>query len=245
MFLDVKEGAIFISDAHENDNRDYFWQFLLAVESKKIEATQLFLMGDMFDLLVGEVKYLRKKYQRYIDLLEKIALEIEVFYFEGNHDFVLEKIFKNVKLYKIEEQPVLFSIDEKKLLLLHGDKYGGQRHMLYTSIIRNKTVLKTLNFFDSISRNYISKKILNKLLKKNICTEIDAFEHIIRAKIKKFINIDTDIIAEGHYHQNKNFNVNNIKYINFPSFACNQSYFIVQFSSNMKFVENKLRGFDV
>lgn len=245
MFHKINEGAIFISDAHENDKRDYFWQFLLAIEAKKLRVTQLFLMGDMFDLLVGEVKYLRNKYQKYIELLERIARDIEVFYFEGNHDFALGKIFKNVKVYTIEEQPVVFAIDGKKIQLLHGDKYGGKLHMLYTGIIRNSVALKTLNFLDSICKNYISKKISTKLIEKDICQKINGFEDIIKSKIKNFIDVETDMIAEGHYHQNRIFDVGDMKYINFPSFACDRSYFIVQFASDVKFVENKLRGFDV
>ncbi|DAB31559.1 MAG TPA: UDP-2,3-diacylglucosamine hydrolase, partial [Sulfurospirillum sp. UBA11407] len=37
----------------------------------------------------------------------------------------------------------------------------------------------------------------------------------------------------------------NLNYINFSSFACNQSYFIVEFFNGVKFTQKKLRGFDV
>ena len=245
MFPSIKEGALFISDAHENDKRDEFYHFLCMVESKEINPTQLFLMGDMFDLLIGEVKYLKDKYKKYIDLIEKIAQNIEVFYFEGNHDFSLKHIFKNTKIISIDIQPVVFQISNQKILLSHGDKYGGRTHTFFTKIIRNSIVLKTLNKIDVLGRFFISKRVEEDLLKKDICTKIINFENIIGKKIEKNVDIEIDMIAEGHYHQNRTFRYKKHEYINFSSFACNQSYFIVELSPDIKFIEKKLRGYDV
>ncbi len=244
MSLDIKEGAIFISDAHDNDKRDDFYNFLLKIESKELKPTQLFFMGDMFDLLVGEVKYLVDKHKKYIDLIEKIAQDLEVYYFEGNHDFSLKRVFKNCKIIDIDMQPVVFQISNRKILLSHGDKYGGKLHTVFTRIIRNHTVLRFLNKIDEMGSFFISRKIEKDLQEKNICTKIDNFEQIIQKKIKD-ISYDVDMIAEGHYHQNRSFKYKNYKYINFSSFACNQSYFIVQLTPNVKFIEKKLRGYDV
>lgn len=241
----IKNGAIFISDAHENDKRDYFYHFLCMVEVKEINPTQLFLMGDMFDLLVGEITYLRDKYKKHIDLIEKIAQNIEVFYFEGNHDFLLKDLFKNVKVINIDMQPTVFQISNQKILLSHGDKYGGKIHEFYTKIIRNQVVLKTLNKIDESGNFFISKKLEKDLLKKEICTKIIDFREIISKKLEKYVDMRVDMIAEGHYHQNRRFKYQNYKYINFSSFACNQSYFIVQLSPDIKFIEKKLRGYDV
>ena len=245
MCPDIKKGAIFISDAHENDKRDYFYRFLCMVESKEINPTQLFLMGDMFDLLIGEIRYLKDKHKKYIELIDKIAQNIEVFYFEGNHDFSLKNIFDSVNVIDIDMQPAVFQISNQKVLLSHGDKYGGKIHTFYTKIIRNSALLKTLNKIDELGNFFISKKIEKKLLKKKICTKISNFKEIISKKIEKYINIKVDIIAEGHYHQNRSFWNKKYKYINFSSFACNQSYFIVQYDSNINFIEKKLRGNDV
>ncbi|WP_331775255.1 UDP-2,3-diacylglucosamine diphosphatase [Sulfurospirillum sp. 1612] len=245
MCLDIKEGAIFISDAHDNDQRDYFWQFLQLIATKQIKTPQLFLMGDMFDLLVGEVQYLTEKYKKYIQLLEQLAREIDIYYLEGNHDFALKALFHHVHVYTIEEQPLIARILGQKVLLLHGDKYGSIWHRVYTKMIRNRLLLRVLNLCDVWCQSCISKKISNRLLQKNICTQIEGFPHIIDTKIQNFMTKETDFIAEGHYHQNKAFECHDIQYINFSSFACEQSYFVVQFNTDIKFIEKKLRGFDV
>ncbi len=245
MCLKIKNGAVFISDAHESDTRDSFYHFLLKLKSKDLDPPQLFLMGDMFDLLVGEVRYLREEYKNYVDLIEEIAKEKEVFYFEGNHDFALKNLFKNTKIIDISMQPVLFDISDKKALLSHGDKYGGAIHTVYTKMIRNRALLRVLDGIDRFCGFCISKKIEENLQKKDICQKIDNFQKIMEDKIDKNIEQNVDIIAEGHYHQNRSFLHKRLKYINFSSFACNQSYFIVQLSPEIEFIETKLRGYDV
>ena len=233
----IKEGAIFISDAHDNSKRDGFYRFLLDIKSGKLKPTQLFLMGDMFDLFVGEVAYLRDKNRKQIDLLEEIAKDIEVFYFEGNHDFALKSLFKNLKIIDIESQPTLFLANNSRILLSHGDKYGGVLHKIFTKIIRNRVLLKILNAADKLCGSCMSKKIVGNLEKKNICSKIQNFESIIKAKLDKYIDSNVGVVAEGHYHQNRSFEYKKYKYINFSSFACNQSYFVVQLHPELKFIE--------
>lgn len=53
--LNIKEGALFIADAHDSVERAFFFDFLVYVNQNP--PSQLFLMGDMFDLLVGSVSY--------------------------------------------------------------------------------------------------------------------------------------------------------------------------------------------
>ncbi|WP_343286748.1 metallophosphoesterase, partial [Campylobacter concisus] len=134
----IKEGAIFIADAHENINRDGFLKFLHAVDSGKIpEPPQIFLLGDMFDFLSGESEYTINFYAEHLSLINKISQKVEIFYFEGNHDFRLSNLFnktreiwdghemlsyKSVRVYDIYDQPANFkTINEEYVQIAHGD----------------------------------------------------------------------------------------------------------------------------
>ena len=232
----IKNGAIFIADAHDDSERDNFYRFLKAVETDKIKTPQLFIMGDMFDLLVGEVEHGVKKYQKYIDLIDKISLHVEIFYFEGNHDFALAKLFKNVKVIPMQLQPLKYKLEDSTLAYLsHGDKYCGVVHAFYTMVIRSKMVLKLLNFIDRKVDGAVSKKIQSNQTKKDLCRKIENFEKIISEKLSNYQAKKDSYIVEGHYHQNYSFSKNSINYINLPSFACNQSYFIVECFKDNKF----------
>jgi UDP-2,3-diacylglucosamine hydrolase len=237
--IHVQEGALFIADAHESSTRTLFWDFLLLIKEKP--PVQLFLMGDMFDLLVGGVEHGVQKYRRYIDLIDELATRCDVFYFEGNHDFNLSKLFLHVKVIPIEEQPVkCFLPNAQSMLLLHGDKYGDGVHRCYTRLIRSPLILKILNGIDVFLHGAISKKIESNQQKKQLCRPIEGFEERIQNKLSHYP--DADWIAEGHYHQNRTFHFDSLSYINFSSFACNQSYFSVQSSSETHFAAVQLRS---
>ena len=238
--LIIQEGALFIADAHDSAERSFFFDFLLHV--KQNLPPQLFLMGDMFDLLVGSVAHGVKQYQRYIDVIDEIGKECEVYYFEGNHDFNLTNLFLHVKVIPIEAQPLTCKLPSgKTCLLLHGDKYGATLlNRVYTKTIRNQKVLNVLNFIDEHTHSSISKKIQKDQKTKKLCKRIEGFTTQIQRKLHLYPK--TDVIAEGHYHQNVAFMVSSVSYVNFPSFACNQSYFSVQSSSETEFAHKQLRG---
>ena len=243
MLPKIKNGAIFIADAHENGKLDNFYNFLKKIDSREIKTPQLFLMGDMFDLLVGKVTCTVKKYENYIKLLNKIALRVEIFYFEGNHDFYLEEIFKDINIVTIKNQPMKFlSQNSREIHLSHGDNYIGIVYSLYTTIVRSKWILTLLNYVDERSNNWISKKIQNNQRKKNLCFKIENFKELIDKKLHKYKTKKDSYVIEGHYHQGFEFTQKEVNYINLPSFACNQSYFIVEYSHEKKFA---LRGTSV
>ena len=230
----IKEGAFFIADAHTNKNRDILYEFLSQIKRGDLKPSQLFLMGDIFDLLIGGVKYTQYINKKYIDLINEISQKIEIFYLEGNHDFNLKKLFPNVMVFSYSEQPILFSMSDKKVMLLHGDKATSLIYSLYVFIIRSKPILSFISLCDNFGNGFISKKIINSQYNKKICNKINNFKNIIFNRVEKLSTTQIDIILEGHFHQDMKLKLKkNKKYINIPSFACNKSFIIVQ--SDLRF----------
>jgi UDP-2,3-diacylglucosamine hydrolase len=209
----LKEGALFIADAHENHNRRNLYEALKQVE--EIAPPQLFLMGDIFDLLVGEVDYTRELFAREIHLINRLSLTTETFYFEGNHDFSLEGLFPNVTLFPRSLQPALFEIGNRRVAIAHGDIYENLGYNLYTATIRNKILLTILNALDNRLDRSISTAILERLEQKEQCQKFHGFEHFAQRR-QECYDPDLDLIIEGHFHQNYAED----RYINLPSFAC-------------------------
>jgi len=232
--ITIQEGALFIADAHDTTHRHFFLDFLN--EIKHNPPPQLFLICDMFDLLVGGIAYRVKQYQHYIDLINELSVRCEIFYFEGNHDFNLTELFLHVKVIPIEQQPLICKLPDGKVCLLsHGDRFGGKLHSIYTALIRNKAILKILGLIDIVLKGAISNQIETNQKQKNLCKKIATFETIVEAKLKQYPLAGIDCVIEGHYHQGNTFVTNGVKYINFTSFACNQSYFCVQSSPETEF----------
>ena len=220
MYLSIKNEAIFVADAHYNEKNIEFLIFLKKIESKEILCSQLFLMGDMIDFISGESRYFIKQNYQVIELLNKLSKNIQIVYLEGNHDYNLKSIFPNINVIKRENQPLLAKLENNQTISLsHGDNFINWKYDLYCKIIRNTFFLQFMNLIDI--NFFISKKIENTLVNKNICHKMNNFKQIVEKRIK---NYNTDIVIEGHYHQGDIYNINNKKYVNIPSLCCQKEY---------------------
>lgn len=223
MFRSIKDGAVFISDAHANEkNQDNF--FLLLEKIVSINPPQLFLMGDIFDLLVGEINLSIDENINLIKKIDFIAKTIPTYYFEGNHDFNLENIFKNITIFNRANQPQFFYYKDIKIALSHGDLWATKGYEIYINFIQNRTVLKTLNLINSALNGYLTKKIKNYNYSKNLCKKIKEFEKIVKKRVENYEGVD--LVIEGHFHQDIEFEFNNLRYINLPSYGCNKKFAI-------------------
>jgi len=176
-------------------------------------------MGDNFDLLFGHSDYIKTFSHEAITLLQKLSKKLEIHYFEGNHDFCLKELFPDVKVYSREEQPIMFTMDDKNVAISHGDKYvTGFGYDLYCTVLRNKTTLTLLKPFEKAIIDYS----LKKLSKKHICHTFQGFEKRVEEILEYYT--DTDMVIEGHFHQAKVID----KYISLPSLACQGQVAVVR-----------------
>ena len=223
----IKDNAIFIADAHYNSFRKDLLELLQKIEKKEIQASQVFLMGDIFDFLCDEVDYFQNINFHLIDLINKIAIDTETIYFEGNHDYNLKYTFPKLKVIPREQQPVYGQLNEKKVALAHGDIYTPKGYDIYCSIIRNSFLLTFLN---SINFNsWLSRIIDEKLKSKKICHPMDNFLEFVNRRVGLY---KTDLVIEGHFHQG----YKDSRYINIPSLACSNQYMIYS-ENEFKFIK--------
>jgi len=215
----IKENALFIADAHYPHHDETFLTLLHDIQNKKIKTSQLFLMGDIFDLLFGHNEYIQTFSEEAITLLQEISKTLEIIYLEGNHDFCLKEIFPHIKVYSREEQPIHFQLNKQDVFLSHGDRYEtGFGYNFYSKILRNKITLILLKPFE---KQIIDHRI-KKLKVKKICGEFKGYQKrfdVIRGHYPK-----DSLVIEGHFHQS----LVHENYISLPSLACQKSIAIVK-----------------
>lgn len=213
----LKEGAVFIADAHFSNKRPKLEAFI-----ESLQAPQLFLMGDIFDMLFGQIPLTHQDNASLIKLLNARSKQMEIVYFEGNHDFNLQELFPHMKIYQREQQPQLFEYEGQKILLAHGDRCANFGYLVYTFFIRNRFILSLINTLDR--KNRIYKALKRSLEKKRICKKMPKMDQFIALRYECYKKFSYDLIVEGHFHQN--YQTKN--YINLPSFACGGAYMVLE-----------------
>ncbi|MCB4742988.1 MAG: UDP-2,3-diacylglucosamine diphosphatase [Sulfurovum sp.] len=225
--LMLKEDALFIADSHYPHHGEEFPFLLQKLLSGNIRASQLFLMGDNFDLLFGYNDYIQTFSKKAISLLQVLSQTMEIYYFEGNHDFCLQEIFPNIHVYNREAQPVMFAMGSKKVAISHGDKYAaGLVYDIYCKLLRNAVTLKVLRPFQKQIINHRIKKLSQKY----ICYSFEGLKDRVEAIMRHYDNVD--LVIEGHFHQAKVIG----DYVSLPSLACQKQVAVIK-GGNILFVD--------
>ncbi|MBA1437570.1 MAG: UDP-2,3-diacylglucosamine diphosphatase [Epsilonproteobacteria bacterium] len=235
--IELKEGAYIVSDAHFSSSRPQLQLFLEAIVSEQLQPAQLILMGDIFDALFGSIPHTYKEKIEVIKLLQNIAKKIEVIYLEGNHDFNLKAVFDNVTIVPIKQQPLHATFKTKGVWLAHGDFDAPFGYQLYTALIRNPLILKILRPIDALFGHFILNFVDKHLGKKDDCKQLEWFAGFIEKRFDK--KLECDYFIEGHFHQNKSFDIGKTYYTNLGAFACNQRYFVVKSMQENMILEEK------
>lgn len=216
----IKENAMFIADSHfyPNDKRG-FELFDTLLENP---PPQVFLMGDIFHLLIGHIPSSLKYNQALLVKINTLSQKTEVFYFEGNHDFALpSSLLPQVRIYPRVLQPALFLFDDKKILLAHGDLFITPLYDFYINMMNNPVVLSLFKLVDLCSFGKFYARIHKKIIKKPVLP-LKNMEFFLEKRLENYENFAKkhhfcfDIILEGHFHTT----LKSQKYWAIPSFYC-------------------------
>lgn len=164
----LKTPSVFFSDLHVKSNSDTRYELLqkfLCSEQAKI-SKQIFLLGDIFDLMIGPHATYLEEYKKFFDLLaDYLNQGKNIFYFQGNHDFHIHKLFEMFYLkYNLKknvvvlDEPLVFKLNEKNIYLGHGDELDIENlpYMRYKKIIRSRLA-------SFIANHIVSKNMLNRV----------------------------------------------------------------------------------
>lgn len=117
---DVHLGAFGIKDpiAHEK-------HFVAWLDSIKESASEIYLLGDIFDFWWEYKHVIPKGFSRFIGkLCELTDSGIKIHYFTGNHDLWIFDYLPSETGVKIERNPVIRELNGKSFYLAHGDGLG-------------------------------------------------------------------------------------------------------------------------
>ncbi len=144
----MQTEAYFLSDIHlsrpDEPDAGVLLGFLESIGTR-IQASHLFLLGDVFDLWLGGHGFFIRRFSPIVEALKRIASSgVEVHYFEGNHDLYLRDFWQGQLGLRVHEQARLFQIGDLKVRVEHGDLldptdrgYRFLRRLLRTNVIRS------------------------------------------------------------------------------------------------------------
>ena len=202
--------ACFVSDIHISSPDDTeglrFLEFLKDLSGKE-NITHLFLLGDIFDLWVGDHSIFIERYKNIIHEFKRLIDEgAQITYFEGNHDLYLRSFWQEELGINVQEAPQYFVLENFTLRLEHGDQMDpdDQQYLFLRWFLRSYFIRKFFEYLPGWIVDKLGKQSSSKSRIYSTNFRASSKEKIIKKmheyarkshELKEF-----DILIAGHLH---------------------------------------------
>lgn len=200
----------FISDLHITDinerNGNLLLRFFFFLNQKPSDHTVYFL-GDIFDFWLSDGRVFRSHYKQLIDEIRRFKDGGgHLIYFEGNHDFHIDRFWTAYLNIPVIENEATFMIDGLKVRCEHGDYINpdDRAYLAYREQIRQPWV----EWFAHNLPGHFWKRVGETLSKKSrkktghyASQNPEKLKAMIQAYAMKVYNTEPfDLIVTGHMH---------------------------------------------
>lgn len=202
--------AWFVSDIHisspEDPRLSRFENFLRARLDD--QTTDIFLVGDIFDLWVGGDDFFVRRYESIVSTVRELRSRgVRVVYFEGNHDLHLQRVWSKQLGCDVEGGPRYYDLGRFRVRVEHGDQMNPDDtgYLLLRKILRTGAVEQLADKLpgawiqaigNSMSRS--SRKWTSSSMKARNETEI---RNMIRRHAREVYAAEPfDLLISGHVH---------------------------------------------
>lgn len=195
---------LFISDMHLQENRPVLTRaFLHFLNTTAPQAKALYLLGDVFNVWVGD-DAMTGFHREIANALKQLAENgTEVFVMHGNRDFALGKSFCEQAGCTLLKDPSVITPFGKPILLMHGDllctKDVGYQRM--RRLLRNPVIYFILFHLPLKLRLKIAdkaRKISQSATRKKAMTIVDVTQQEVVRMMEKY---QTTCLIHGHTHR--------------------------------------------
>lgn len=203
--------AWFLSDIHlksaDERNGKILLRFLRSLLEKNPSQVHLFLLGDIFDLWIGDHSYFVEKFRPLIEALQDLKKAgTKITYIEGNHDVHIEGFFQKQLGAEVFVEAQYYEIDGISVRCEHGDliNMNDQAYLRYRGVIRHPLVKPLGTMLPGRFWGYVGAKMSQKSRQKSGHYRVQnesALVQMIRAHIERaYAERPFDFIISGHMH---------------------------------------------
>lgn len=218
------------------------------LDSIKEAASEIFLVGDMFDFWYEYRQVVPKGYVRLLGKLAELTdAGIPIHFFVGNHDMWMKDYFQKELNIPVYFEPAEFIRDGKKLIVGHGDGLGPGDHgyKRLKKIFRNPVCQWLFGILPPV----IGMGIANYMSRRSRA-QTGATEEVFLGEEKEWLIIycrevlkekNIDFFVFGHRHLPIDYRLNNSRYINLGDWIRYYTYAV--FDGN-DMILRSYKGFD-
>jgi len=200
----------FISDLHIKDNNERNGNTLLRFFfylNQHPQNHKVYFLGDIFDFWLSDGKAFQSHYKFLIEQIEFFQKNGgELIYFEGNHDFHIDRFWTRKFNIRVIENEAYFKIDELVVRCEHGDYINPDdlAYLKYRSSVRRPGVELFAHILPGFFWKWFGETLSIKSRKRTsqyALQQVEKIRTMIQAYAMKVYNSEHfDLIITGHMH---------------------------------------------
>ncbi len=206
-----EKNIYFASDFHlglpsylESRNREVL--LVQWLDSIKSDASEVFLVGDIFDFWYEYKRVIPKGFTRFMGKVAELTDSgIPVHFFTGNHDVWMFGYFEKELGVKIHTQPIVREFNGKRFIIGHGDGLGkgDYGYKLLKGIFTNRTLQWLFsrlhpNFSMWLGNRWSVRGRYSKEISHKFRNEAELITRYARREIER--GNGYDFFVFGHWH---------------------------------------------
>lgn len=229
-----------LSDLHLGEPlTDERYPLFLKVLDKFImsDIQELLLMGDIFDILIGNKKFWRNIHPEFFKKLEEALLKNKkITWVQGNHDFQLSRLLTPMGVHWIENHEVIIR-EGLKISVSHGDLADEKNklHPLWRAFLNSQFMSLFIKLIpESIGERKIYPLTLKLSKASRRVSQNKEFREIAKETFRKHARKlqglhNADLVILGHSHISDEVSLNeSSRYLNLGSWFENPQVGILE-----------------
>ncbi|MEQ1579292.1 MAG: UDP-2,3-diacylglucosamine diphosphatase [Steroidobacteraceae bacterium] len=197
-------STLFISDLHLDGSRpEVTRQFLSFLKDEARNADALYILGDLFELWIGDDDTDPEKRLIVDALADLTRSSVHCYVLRGNRDFLLGERFSAESGCKLLEEGAVVDLYGKPVLLMHGDTLctDDRSYQRLRRILHNRLVQFVLRNLSLARRNGLAAKIREGSKAHTTRTAPMIMDVNAGAVASAFADQRIDTLIHGHTHR--------------------------------------------
>ena len=198
--------TIFISDVHLHESRpevtDGFYEFL---RTQAQEAEALYILGDFFDVWIGDDDDSPLATQTAERLRQVADQGVAIYLMHGNRDFLLGEQFATSAGATLINDPTMVQLGERSAVLMHGDTLCTRDvdYMAFRAQIRSPQWQAQALAQPLAVRRQIAMELRNQSKSMSSLKAEDIMDVTPEEVVKVMEEADASVLIHGHTHRPK------------------------------------------
>lgn len=200
------DRAVFVSDAHLNQDDIHTRNFVALAEKAASENVALFLLGDIFDLWFGSPDLTFGFQKPVVSRLRELRRGgLRLYYVEGNRDFYLKKFHEGHTFDAVAEVEMRAAVGESRIYLSHGDTVNRAdvAYRFWKAISKNRLAFDAVSILPPAIVLPLADRLERKLKRTNKRFRGTFPEKDCREFAMRQFAAGVDFVILGHFHSER------------------------------------------